>query len=236
MTTDAPALPEQVDSVLLDAGGVLLDLDYAYLRRLLKAHEYVATEQELARQEAIARVQINRHVADGGTVADAWRDYFHAILGGSGVPADARDSIIDSLRQAHERVGLWTVAIEEGPATVARLKADGYRIGVVSNAEGQVARDLDEAGYRGLFEIVVDSHIVGIEKPDPAIFRIAMDKMKIRPESAVFVGDVPAVDVEGARAAGITPILLDRFGLFEEWNVLRLKSTQELPALLAGSS
>jgi len=227
-------LPDPVKTVLLDAGGVLLDLDYAYLRRLVEARQVEVDEQQLARLEAMARLEIHRQVSAGGRVSDAWRDYFHIILNQVGLPADTRGAIIDALWEAHQRVGLWTIPIDGGPETVGELKRRGYRLGVVSNAEGRVEQDLEAAGYRGLLETVVDSHVVGVEKPDPEIFGIALRRLDARPESTIFIGDVPAVDVDGARAAGVTPILVDRHELYPEAEVLRLGSIRELPALLDG--
>jgi putative hydrolase of the HAD superfamily len=220
-----------VEAVLLDAGGVLLDLDYAYLRRLTEALRCPATEEQLSRAEALARREVDRAVRAGGRVGEAWRDYFHVILGHAGLPAQEHGAVIDTLWDAHRRVGLWTVATAGGPGVVAELKRRGLRLGVVSNAEGLVARDLDRAGYRGMFETVVDSHLVGVEKPDPAIFAIALARMNLSPASAVFVGDVPAVDVVGARAAGLTPLLLDRHDLYPE-TAPRLRALDELPAWL----
>jgi putative hydrolase of the HAD superfamily len=225
-------LPDRVETVLLDAGGVLLDLDYAYLRRLVESRQVEVDEQQLARLEALARLEIHRQVSEGGRVSDAWRDYFHIILNRVGLPPETRGAIIDALWEAHQRVGLWTVPIEGGPDTVAELKRHGYRLGVVSNAEGRVEQDLESAGYRGLLETVVDSHVVGVEKPSPEIFDIALRRLDARPESTVFVGDVPAVDVEGARAAGLTPILIDRHDVYPDSDVLRLTSIRELPSCL----
>jgi len=225
-----------VETVLIDAGGVLLDLDYDYLRRLIEARRISVSVDDLSRYEAMARQQIHRHVANGGRVGDAWRDYFHIILGHAGVPADDQDGLIDTLWEAHERFGLWTVPIAGGPDTVQRLRDLGLRLGVVSNAEGRVARDLDSAGYRGLFETVVDSHLVGVEKPDPAIFRIALERMGSRAETTVYVGDVPAVDVAGAHAAGLRPILLDRHDLYADEEAPRIRDLAELPEWLGRQS
>jgi putative hydrolase of the HAD superfamily len=130
-------------------------------------------------------------------------------------------------------VGLWTVAIDGAVDTVRALKEAGYRLGVVSNAEGRVEQDLNGAGFRGLFDTVVDSHLVGVEKPDPRIFQIALERMKVEAASAVFLGDVPAVDVAGASAAGLTPFLLDRHGLYADHGPRRVTSIRELPALLS---
>jgi putative hydrolase of the HAD superfamily len=220
----------RVDAVLFDAGGVLLDLDYAFLKRLLDARHVETTIAALSESESIARTTIDRRVREGGRSSEAWRDYFRILLTRVGAPPGETESIIDTLAEAHARVGLWTVAIEGAVATVRALKEAGHRLGVVSNAEGRVERDLDGAGYAGLFEAVIDSHVVGVEKPDPKIFRIAMERMEIAPETAIFLGDVPAVDIAGARAAGLTAVLLDRHDLYPDVEAPRLRSIGELPA------
>jgi putative hydrolase of the HAD superfamily len=186
------------------------------------------TERDLIGFEALARQEIHQQVAAGGRTSAAWRDYFHSILGRAGVAGREQAPLIDALWEAHQRVGLWTVAAERGPRTVRELKRRGYRLGVVSNAEGNVARDLDAAGYRNAFDVVVDSHVVGVEKPDPAIFGIALERIGSSPACTIFVGDVPSVDVAGARAAGIAPLLLDRMGVFPEADVPRLGAIDEL--------
>jgi putative hydrolase of the HAD superfamily len=220
-------------TVLFDAGGVLLDLDYAFLKRLLDARHVATTVTELAASESIARTTVDRRVREGGRSSEAWRDYFRIILTRVGTPPDGTEEIIDTLAEAHQRVGLWTVAIDGAVATVRELKSAGHRLGVVSNAEGRVERDLDGAGFAGLFETVVDSHLVGFEKPDPQIFRIALERMSVSHEAAVFVGDVPSVDIVGARAAGLTAVLLDRHDLYATVDAPRLRSIAELPDWLA---
>lgn len=226
---NAPDKPERVETVLLDAGGVLLDLDYPYLRRLLEARGRDAPVEALAAGEALARKEVQRRVHDGDRVADVWRDYFHVLLSHAKVPGKLHREIIDTLWEANHRVGLWTTPIPGAVESVRELKRRGYRLGVVSNAEGKVARDLDAAGFTGLFETVVDSHLVGVEKPDPRIFEIALERMSGRPETAVYLGDLPAVDVAGARAAGIAPLLLDRHDLYPDAGAPRLRSIAELP-------
>jgi putative hydrolase of the HAD superfamily len=220
-------------TVLFDAGGVLLDLDYAFLRRLLEARHVATTVQALSTAESIARTTIDRRVREGGRTSEAWRDYFRILLAQVGSPPDGTEEIIDTLAEAHQRFGLWTVAIDGAVETVRALKDAGHRLGVVSNAEGRVERDLYGAGYTGLFETVVDSHVVGVEKPDPEIFRIALRRMGVSPESAVFLGDVPSVDVAGARAAGMTAVLLDRHDLYATVDAPRLRSIAELPGWLS---
>lgn len=223
-----PGRPERIETVLLDAGGVLLDLDYAYLRRLLDARGVEITIEALSHHEARARTEVERRVRDGARPAEMWRDYFRHILGWVGLVVDEHEAVIDSLWEAHQRIGLWTVPTPGGPATVERLKADGLTVGVVSNAEGRVERDLYAAGYDGLLDTVVDSHVVGVEKPDPKIFEIAFERLGADPATTVFVGDVPAIDVSGARAAGMFALLLDRHDLYPESDAPRLRTVREL--------
>jgi putative hydrolase of the HAD superfamily len=230
---EAPVWPARVETVLLDAGGVLIDLDYAYLKRLIESCQDGVSEVELSRAEALARHEINSAVQAGGRVGGLWRDYFHVLLAKVGIASEQHDALIDSLWEAHQRVGLWTVACDGAVAAVSELRRRGLRIGVVSNAEGRVARDLDDAGYRGAFETVVDSHLVGVEKPDPAIFAIALERMSVRAESAIFVGDLPDVDVKGALAAGIAPVLLDRHDLYPDAPARRIRALSDLPDLVA---
>jgi putative hydrolase of the HAD superfamily len=234
MSSGARVLPAKVETVLFDAGGVLLDLDFSYLRRLIEARGLEVSEAALARAEAKSRVEFNRSARVDAESHDIWRDYFHLVLGEVRVPGPEHDALIETLWEAHQRVGLWTVAAPGAPEVVREMRERGHRVGVISNAEGQVARDLDLAGFDGLLDAVIDSHVVGVRKPDPEIFRIALAELGVPAETAVFVGDVPVVDVAGARSAGIAPILLDPHDLHARTEAVpTLRSLKELPALLA---
>ena len=78
-----------------------------------------------------------------------------------------------------------------------------YRLGVVSNFYGNLKAVCEGAGLASLFAVLVDSHCVGAEKPDPAIFQVALDKLRASPETTVFVGDSLRRDREGARRMGM---------------------------------
>jgi HAD superfamily hydrolase (TIGR01509 family) len=80
-------------------------------------------------------------------------------------------------------------------------------LGVVSNSDGRVEEALRAAGLLHYFDVIVDSTLAGVEKPDPAIFRPALGALGVAPEEAVYVGDLYDVDVLGARAAGMGAIL-----------------------------
>ena len=90
---------------------------------------------------------------------------------------------------------------------LGRIK-DSYRLGIVSNFYGNLATVLDEAGLSGLFDVVIDSNRVGIRKPDPRIFELALSRMGIPGTEAVFVGDSFDRDMVPAMKMGMKAVWL----------------------------
>lgn len=92
-------------------------------------------------------------------------------------------------------------------ALLARLGAR-YRLGLVSNFYGNLETVCHDTRIESLFGVVVDSERVGLSKPDPRIFRRALDALGATPSEATFVGDSAARDMAGARALGMRHIWL----------------------------
>ena len=82
---------------------------------------------------------------------------------------------------------------------------------------------------------MIDSHVVGVEKPDARIFHLALDACGARREQAVFIGDIYEIDVQGARNAGITPLLLDPLGLYGDVDCDRIDRLGRLLGSASGS-
>jgi HAD superfamily hydrolase (TIGR01509 family) len=104
---------------------------------------------------------------------------------------------------------------DDARAVLASLKYRGYRVGVVTNSifAAEYWRPLvNGLGLAGYLETFVSSADVGLAKPNPAPFRRALADLGIPPHEAIFVGDTPATDIAGARAAGLRAILIDRRG------------------------
>jgi FMN phosphatase YigB (HAD superfamily) len=80
---------------------------------------------------------------------------------------------------------------------------------------------------------VIDSGEVGVSKPDPHIFRIALDAIGVEPHDTWYLGDMPGIDVVGARAAGLRPFVMDPYGLHEGADYERVGSVAELAAPIA---
>ncbi len=134
--------------------------------------------------------------------------YLEALFRFSGVPAERMREVRDCLYELHRERHLWCSVRERTHEALARLRAAGIRLGIVSNSDGRVEQALTVAGLRDYFDVVIDSGLVGVEKPDPAIFRAALDALGIAAEEALYVGDMYEVDVVGARAAGMEVVLL----------------------------
>jgi putative hydrolase of the HAD superfamily len=143
-----------------------------------------------------------------GADRDRARVHLEALFTAAGVPAARLDEVGACLRRLHAERNLWC-RLEQGTrASLERLRASGLRLAVVSNADGRVEEALDAAGLRDCFDVVLDSAVVGVEKPDPAIFRAALGALGVAPDRALYVGDLYDVDVVGARAAGMHAVLL----------------------------
>ena len=130
-------------------------------------------------------------------LADTVRRVFAGVSAGLGV-ADARLTE----RLAGRFVNEARAHLARSAAVLARL-ATRYRLGIVSNFYGNLGAVCAEAGLAPLVEVVADSTVVGVGKPDARIFRHALDALGVAPAAATFVGDSRPRDMEGARALGM---------------------------------
>ena len=117
--------------------------------------------------------------------------------------------------------------------TLSRLKADGFSMGLISNAPADTQRAVESLGLPKYLDTVVISGVVGYTKPHPEIFRIALRAAGVSSQESIHVGDVYEADVVGARNAGIEGVLIDRDGSHEGLDCPRLKSLSEIRDLVA---
>ena len=117
--------------------------------------------------------------------------------------------------------------------TLKRLGSEGYRLGLISNFEEWLEEMLVELEIGYLFEVRIVSGAEGIEKPDPRIYELALQRAGAEAQAAVHVGDSPAMDVEPAAAAGMRTVLLDRLGRYGDHPGTVISSLDELAGVVS---
>ena len=98
----------------------------------------------------------------------------------------------------------------------------------LSNADGRVEELLRVAGLAEHLDLVVDSHLEGVEKPDPEIFRRALSRLGVSAQRAAYIGDIYSIDAVGARAAGLRPVIIDPSGGYPPLDCPKIADLREL--------
>lgn len=188
---------------------------------------YALADALMARQNASAPL---RTLTQEQTQAFFAR-YEQLVLQGAGAEVDLAlaERVWERVRQARYNLALFDDVL---PA-MARLKQRNLTLGVISNINRPSAALAQELGLDGAVHFVVTSHEARAEKPAPAMFRAALARARVSPGEAVHVGDQIASDVEGARAVGIRPVLMDRYRTGGEADCPIVHTMQEVEALLA---
>ena len=208
--------------MLFDAGGVLLLPDADHVRAALRpfGHDLDPETVDRAHYAAMAAVDaamLRMELATGGLTSAVWeqglqRVYREAKLRALGLPE--QDAVLE------EKIfkASWSRVAPGAIDTLCAIADQQVSIAIVSNANGTIEADLKAfnicqvgPGSGTCVVAVVDSTVVGVAKPDPAIFRFALDAAGVPPERSLFVGDSVAIDVAGARAAGIGAVHFDPF-------------------------
>jgi putative hydrolase of the HAD superfamily len=200
-----------------------------------------------ARLKALADVDVTEEEATAGFRAEIGYYLEHHLEGGDPESLDAlRDRCADILRQALaiEDVPLATVreallgslhfdAFADAPAALQELRSRGLRVVAASNWDSSLPEVLERTGLATLLDGVVSSAAAGAAKPDPALFRAALELADARPEDALHVGDRIDNDIEGALALGMRAALIVRDGdRPSDSGVPVIETLAELPSLV----
>jgi putative hydrolase of the HAD superfamily len=123
--------------------------------------------------------------------------------------------------------------------TLTELRRRGIATALVSNSTEDVALVWDETSFAGLFDVVVFSATAGFMKPDPEIYELALRELSVPASDVLFVGDGANDELEGARRAGMSPVLLlgdgraSRWDGLEDWRDRRVGSIPQVLELVA---
>jgi HAD superfamily hydrolase (TIGR01509 family) len=229
-----------ISTVLFDAGNTLGHLDRALIAERTSRHWQPVDARQVLVAEYAAKAAVDRWFRhrEGGDDATRQRGYFGTLLATLGVPPEPAGRIIAELHEENARDNIWRVVEPDTAGVLEELRGRGFVLGVVSNADGRVAATLASLGLAHYFEAIIDSHHVGVEKPDARIFEFALEACDASAAESVFIGDIYEIDVRGARSAGIAPILIDPllcYGDVDCARIARLSGLLDLlPARAAG--
>lgn len=206
-------------AVFFDAGNTLLQMNYVAIAAELARHGVRVEPQTVQRAEWRARVRLDDEVLARSGRGDSTEShstgdrYLGFVLDGLGVTDAAMLARMAEWRRTYNRpVGVWNTAEPHAQDALALVRREGLRAAVISNSNGSVRSILSSLGLTGDLDFVLDSGEVGVEKPDPRIFELALTRAGVAAAEAAYVGDLYSIDVRGARAAGIRAILLDPAG------------------------
>ena len=219
------------DAIIFDAGGILVLPDPTVLAPLLAPYGGSTSNDDHIR--AHYRAMAVKSLAGSGETF--WGEYNLAYCESIGIPA-ADVAYAAHVLEITRNAFTWRWPVPGAVDALRRLEAAGVPMGVVSNASGQIEDVLGRsavcqlgAGPLPAMRVIVDSHIVGVAKPDPAIFDFAVPAfVGIDRSRIAFIGDSVTMDIGGAEAAGLLPILLDPFDDHVEADFLRIRALDEL--------
>lgn len=206
----------QLELVLLDAGNTVVFLDHDAVADIATSHGHAVDARVLREVEGVAKRRYETLLQQGVSHEDAWGLYLRALLEEGGLEAATALSLIVPLRRAHDAFNLWRRVPPDLRPALALLRAAGIRVAIVSNSEGKLAELFLRVGLEGEFETIVDSFFEGVRKPDPEIFHRALRRLNVPASRAIYLGDIPGVDIDGAHAAGLQAALVDALDFYPE--------------------
>lgn len=214
-----------IEVVFFDAGQTLLRAEPSYPE--LAAEVYRSRGHHVDSDD-IVRVSRElgshfRDAADRGWVFSAthedsrrfWTAFYRDQMTRLGIDdPDSVDVLYDTFSDVRN-YGLYDDVVE----VLVHLRDAGYRLGIISNFEAWLDPLLEHLGIKHMFEVLAISGPLAVEKPDPKIFRWAVEQMGADAAVCAHVGDQPFFDAEAAIACGLQGILLDRYGQWADLEV-----------------
>lgn len=228
-------------AIFFDAGGTLIYPRVDELAGEVTALGFPASVEDFRLAERMGKRKLEEWLwpkiesRDIPPQADSmyWLEYVRALLERLQVPVHLHGAVTHRIVERFRDLRFWSHVFPDTEPLLQALQAQRYYLGVISNSIGTVDEQLGRVGLGSYFRTVLDSALVGVEKPNPGIFQMALDRAGVSANEALFVGDVYATDIGGARLAGIQGVLMDRFSAYDDTVTCpRITSFDALPEVL----
>jgi 2-haloalkanoic acid dehalogenase type II len=223
-------MTEEIDAIMFDAGGTLIEVRpprEKVFSRVLAKHGGRTEPKRIAALLAKADGRFDSEFAklDGKNEAAFWSRYDDFVLDELRFKGD-RKGFTKDLGETWDniipKVESW-IDFPEVKSILQTLKKREFKLGVVSNATDLARKVFDNLDLSKYFDFIILSEEVGVRKPSPKIFHLAAAVAGSSPSRSLFVGDKLAVDVIGAKKAGMNAVLVDRVNAYPEAKCIREK-------------
>lgn len=229
-----------IDAVLLDVGGIFVLPDHDRISAAI-ARAGVDVDRARLDRAHYEGVSVLSEFKEGDR--EVWKAYNRVYARACGVPEKAIEETVEHLLNEFSTGAVWSRVVPGSVEALRALAALDVRLAIVSNADGNAEERLLEQGVcqvgRGPgveVDAILDSEVVGVAKPDPRIFEMALDRLGVPADRAMHVGDTPAADVDGARAAGVRPVLVDPYDLHRRLEVERVPALADVVEIVAAAN
>ena len=187
-------------AVLFDLDGTLFDRDASFLSLVQDQFDCFAAELERIPREVFVKRVIEM---DGHGYVDkqvVYRDLARELC----LPETIGECLAIHFRDAYAS---YSRCFPEVPSALAALRASGLKLGIITNGSTSMQEQkIRQLGLGELMDEVLISEREGLRKPDRKIFERALERLRVAPTEAWYVGDHPFVDMHGAFEAGLTPV------------------------------
>ena len=225
-----------IRAIFLDAGYTLLFPKLERLAQDLESAGFPARVEQFHQAERAGKKKLDEvlwpQIRNGNIPRTTnhifWEHYLSALMDQLGPPAEARKEIIDRVIGGFRDTRTWSKVLPDTLPTLQKLKSAGYYLAVISNSDGTVEGEIQSAGLHQYLEFVIDSFVVGVEKPHPEIFEMALNRAGFKPQESIYVGDTHPIDIGGAELAGLRGILIYRVGAYPDAKCPRIASISQL--------
>lgn len=222
--------------LFFDAGGTLVFPEFEYFSTVALDFGIDLTPELLFDTHNKLIFKIDNRTRQTGHLADPYPDgYAYTLFSKLIQDPKALSKIVETLNIRNQKKSLWTSTYPWVGETISTLTNQGYRVSVISNADGRVEQILKDVNLDHHFEKIFDSSLVGVSKPDKKFFEIALNAHNLQPEKALYIGDTYYYDVWGANSAGLGCIHLDPLDLYQSWPGTHIPSIAQLPDWLSAN-
>ena len=187
-----------------------------------------------ARQHYVEATRTGRDFeASMEAAREFWLEYTSLVLDGLGLEAGALTELAEAVNARAWSADCWE-PFADSIGALRALRGLGVRMAVISNFVDTLPSLCTRAGFDDYFDVILASVDAGAMKPDSRIFETALRRLGVSAGEAWHVGDNYWADVLGARAVGMTPVLIDREGHVPRADCLKITSLDELVELVRG--